>query len=57
MSTDDRKMYPCTCSDCGKESRYLSNQLKVEMFSAKNVYQNIESQDLKIEEDIRLKYA
>ena len=21
MSSDDRKMYPCTCSDCGKESQ------------------------------------
>ncbi|MCI4433175.1 MAG: DNA-directed RNA polymerase [Nitrosopumilus sp.] len=21
MSEDERKMYPCTCSDCGKESQ------------------------------------
>ncbi len=21
MSVDDRKLYPCTCSDCGKESQ------------------------------------
>jgi len=32
-----------------KNPKYLSNQLKVEMFFAKNVYQNIENPDLKID--------
>ncbi len=43
--SEDRKMYPIKCSDCGTDSEVPFEPNQTDLYTAENVYQNIDLAD------------